>query len=262
MRFLVDEDIFRLYPELTLVALLVHSVRNGKPSEDVKALADQETRFTRNVFLAMPVADHPNIQVWRRAYQAFGPASRYHSSVEALVTRVVKGKSLPTINPLVDLYNVASLKYLVPIGGEDLAEVRGGLRLSRAQGSESFIPLGETKDDPPEIGEVGYFDEKGCVCRRFNWREGDRTKLTAATKHAILVLEGLPPTGEIELKEAGSTLGSWIGKFCGGWMEYFFLDARRPSIQFDPLASRVSRPASAGATLHRPPPGRETGEAT
>lgn len=40
-------------------------------------------------------------------------------------------------------------------------------------------------------GEVCYLDDKGAVCRCFNWRESQRTELTEATRNPILVIESI-----------------------------------------------------------------------
>lgn len=232
MQVTIEPKIFDLYPDLQVVVAVVRDLDNTHAVREVGELQEQEIRTTQALFTEMSVSSHPVIRAWRQAYQTFSTASRYHSSVEALVTRVVKGKGVSHINTLVDLYNIASLKYLVPIGGEDLACVSGNIRLGIAHGDEAFVALGSDVNETPDAGEVIYADAKGCLCRRFNWREADRTKLTAATKHAIFSLEGLPPTNEIELKEAAAALTGWVTRYCGGRVEHFLLHAQRPTITF------------------------------
>src|SRR5205814_2380274 len=81
------------------------------------------------------VAVHPRIAAWRDAFSAFGARpSKFQSSVEALVRRARRGDELPAVNLVVGLYNATSLGHLVPIGGDDLERVDGGLHLRRASG--------------------------------------------------------------------------------------------------------------------------------
>lgn len=232
MKLSVEQAILDRYPGLNIVALVVRDVENTTPVPDITELQAQELRFAQALFAETSVSAHPIIKAWRAVYQTFGTASRYHSSVEALVTRAVKGKGVSRINTLVDLYNIASLKYLVPIGGEDLAMLSGDMRLCCARGDEPFVALGTEENDLPDAGEVIYADEKGVLCRRFNWREADRTKLTAQTKHAIFCLEGIPPANEIEIKEAADALAGWIRQWCGGSSECFLLNAQHTDIHF------------------------------
>ena len=232
MELSVEQAVFDRYPGLNVVAVVVRDVDNTQRSSEIAALQAQEILFAQKLFAEMPVSAHPIVQAWRAVYQTFGTASRYHSSVEALVTRVVRGKGISRINMLVDLYNIASLKYLVPIGGEDLAMVSGNMQLGFARGDEPFIALGTDENDPPAPGEVIYADDKGVLCRRFNWREADRTKLTERTKHAIFCLEGIPPASELEIKEAAEALTQWVQRWCGGTFECFLLNTQRSDIHF------------------------------
>ncbi len=95
--------------------------------------------------------------------------SRYPSSAESLLARVLKGGELPRINALVDTYNAVSLRHVIPVGGEDLDELRGDLRLVRT-----------------DEGEVVWRDDEGVTCRRWNWRQEPRTRLTESD-HARLL---------------------------------------------------------------------------
>ena len=56
----------------------------------------------------------------------------------------------------------------------------------------------ETKN--PKEGEVVYIDDKEVLCRRWNWRECDKSKMTEETTNVALVVEGLPPTSKEEVE--------------------------------------------------------------
>jgi DNA/RNA-binding domain of Phe-tRNA-synthetase-like protein len=230
MKLTVTPDVFARYPTLCIAVLVMRGVDNTQNAPEVETLREQEVAVAQEVFRAQPISSHPVIRAWRDAYQVFGTASRYHSSIEALVTRVAKGGTLPTINTMVDLYNIVSIKYVLPIGGEDLKTIRGDIRLCLAEGTEEFLALGTTQNDPPPAGEIIYRDDEGCLCRRINWREADRTKLTRATEHAIFYCEGIPPTNDIDVKEAADQLARWIRHSCGGTPIFFLLGATHPII--------------------------------
>ncbi len=108
---------------------------------------------------------------------------------------------------------------MFPCGGEDLDQMEGDLRLALADGTEPFMTIGSDENDPPKEGEVVYKDDAGCVCRCWNWREADRTKLTEDTKNAILVIESLESNREGELKEALESLSKLVNVLLGGTTE-------------------------------------------
>jgi DNA/RNA-binding domain of Phe-tRNA-synthetase-like protein len=145
-------------------------------------------------------------------------------SVWAVTKRVVKGGELPTINDLVDLYNYICLKYVVPVGGEDLDKCEGEIELMYASGDDKFMEIGGIENNPPEKGEIVYKDDAGVLCRKFNWKEADRTKLTEDTKNAVIVIEVLPPISRETLEKAVSEFKDLVQKYCGGTSESFILD--------------------------------------
>src|SRR6476659_2778776 len=208
-RFLVTPEVFAMFPDAVLGVIVARGIDNTSQDEEIPARLRQEEARVRELFAGQPVTGHPRIAVWREAYRKFGARPKDHpSSIENLVRRVAKGHALPQINPLVDLYNTASLKFLVPAGGEDLDRTQGDIRLTVAGEGEAPVRLlGEPEERPPYPGEVLYKDDLGALCRRWNWKEADRTKLTPQTRRAILVLEGLPPVGVEEIMNATSFLG-------------------------------------------------------
>ena len=61
--------------------------------------------------------------------------------------------------------------------------------LGVTQGGDDFWPLGADDSEPTLPGEVCYYDDKGAICRCWNWREAKRTMLTENTTNAVLVTE-------------------------------------------------------------------------
>ena len=88
-----------------------------------------------------------SIKSWREAYSSFDAKPKdYKSSIEALAKRVLKGEQLPSINGLVDLGNYISIKYVLPVGGEDLNVVKGAIKLRFANGTEPFSRIGSSEN--------------------------------------------------------------------------------------------------------------------
>jgi hypothetical protein len=56
------------------------------------------------------------------------------------------------------------------------------------------------------VEEVVWTDERGVTCRRWNWRQGVRTRIDLQTHRAWFVLERLEPMPLAAAKEAAVTL--------------------------------------------------------
>lgn len=175
--------------------------------------------------------EHPRIAVWREAYRKFGAKPKDHpSSIENLVRRVRKGHTLSSINRVVDIYNAVSLESLLPAGAEDLDAIEGDVELAIAGPDEPPVRLlGEAEARPPNPGEVIYRDRAGALCRRWNWKEADRTKLTGETRRAVVVVEGLPPIERHDVSRAIEEIARRIAAHAGGDIETAILDRERPT---------------------------------
>jgi DNA/RNA-binding domain of Phe-tRNA-synthetase-like protein len=228
----VSEEIFRSFPNVLLGVVSFQQIDNsGEHEEIMKALRAEEVRTVER-FSGTPINDHPHIAAWREAYRKFGAKPKdYPSSIENLVRRAVKGHQLPHINLLVDIYNTISLRHIVPVGGEDLDQIRGDVQLTFATENEPPIRLlGESEERTPRPGEVIYKDDVGAICRRWNWKEADRTKFTKATVNGFLVLEGLPPVGRSLLEQALEALVQLVQSHCGGSVTQGVVDAGNAEI--------------------------------
>ena len=230
-RLLVTDEIFATFPEAVLGVITAQGIDNSGSGDDaILGPLRQEEERIRATLAGIQLSAHPHIAPWREAYRKFGARPKDHpSSIENLVRRVLKGWTVPHINPLVDLYNTISLRHLLPVGGEDLDRIEGDVRLTLATADEAPVHLlGEAEARPPEPGEVIYRDELGTLCRRWNWKEAERTKLTAVTRRAVLVIEGLPPVDRDLVARAAEELASQVRRHCGGEVAVALVDREHP----------------------------------
>jgi hypothetical protein len=136
----VDPSVHAVYPDYVALVLLASNLTNG-PSDAASDAQLAEVEAHLHASGLQRATDHPHIAAWRAAFSAFGAKlSRYPSSAESLITRVLKGQPLPRVNALVDLYNAISVRHVVPLGGEDADRLEGPLHLTTTAGGEIFDP--------------------------------------------------------------------------------------------------------------------------
>ena len=211
LEILVDTAVHERFPDYVALVLLASGVGNGPTDAGSAAqLADAEAHV-RAAGLSK-ATDHPHIAAWRAAFSAFGAKpKRYPSSAEALIARVLKGGELPRVNVLVDLYNAVSVRHVIPLGGEDADRLEGALRLTITEGGEPFDPRGDGSDvEAVAPGEVVWRDDRGVTCRRWNWRQGRRTRLTEQTTNAFFVFDRLEGVSVEELHAAADELSALL----------------------------------------------------
>ncbi|MEW2357884.1 phenylalanine--tRNA ligase beta subunit-related protein [Spirillospora sp. NPDC029432] len=199
-RIVIDQAVRDLRPDATVLAMTAEGLVNGPGGEPDAKVPDG-------------AAQDPHVEAWREAYRAFGAKpQRTRSSIDALLRRA---DALPSINRVVDAYNAVSVEYVLPIGGEDLDAYQGAARLVRASGDEPFdtVAGGETVTEHPAAGEVVWRDDLGVTCRRWNWRQCVRTRITESTRNALFLLERLEPYPLERLHEAGDALAARLREF-------------------------------------------------
>jgi DNA/RNA-binding domain of Phe-tRNA-synthetase-like protein len=217
----IDDAVAAAHPGYRAGFLIADGLFNG-PSD---AVSERELAAAEASWGGLErAADHPHIAAWRAAFSAFGAKpSRYPSSAEALMSRVLRGAGLPRVNRLVDLYNAVSVRHAIPVGGEDLDAVVGSVRLVAARGDEPFDAVPGSVENPrggavehPRSGEIVWADSAGVTCRRWNWRQGHRTRLTDATRRAYFLFDALPPLGDGELVAAMDELACLLAESSPG----------------------------------------------
>jgi DNA/RNA-binding domain of Phe-tRNA-synthetase-like protein len=208
----VDPEVAAAFPAYRALILVAEGVANGPTDGASEALLRAAEQAHADLERA---TDHPHVAAWRTAFSAFGAKpSRFPSSVEALLSRALKGQGLPRVNRLVDLYNAISVLHVVPVGGEDLDRIEPPMRLVRAQGDEPFDVREAEAVEHPRPGEVVWRDARAVTCRRWNWRQGRRTALSDATTRALFVFDRLEPMALADLQAAAADLTEHLSAWC------------------------------------------------
>lgn len=218
-RLSIRPEVLDRYPAYTCVVAYIDGIDNGGEVATSEHLLWQAESRAIARFNGANASGHPHIAAWRSAYQKFGAKPKKHlCSVEALLARVLSGEPLPSINPVVNLYNAVSIENVIPVGGEDRDKLASDLHLILASGTEPFDTRrsGQIIVEHPDAGEVVWADSAGVTCRRWNWRQCGRTAVRPDTTRGYFVFDCLPPFGMAEATAAAERFISLILAFSPG----------------------------------------------
>lgn len=230
-KFILEQPYLDIFPESKIGILVCKGINNQITNENKYADYLANAQKEALVHIENPeFTENPIIRTWRDAFYKFKTKKGARCSIEAMLKRVSKGNSIGTINPLVDIYNGISLKYGVPVGGEDIDKFEGDNRLTVADGGEEFITYGSDKSEPPYPGEVVYKDDAGAICRCFNWRESVRTMLTEETTNAFMCIETVAGERDDVLDAALDELKALIEQELGGEVVKHILSKDCPEV--------------------------------
>ncbi|MDY3570724.1 B3/4 domain-containing protein [Enterobacter hormaechei] len=211
----IDSRLVGIAPGFRALSIQVEAAPITQPEVAPAALAQVCQQMLND---DVPWAEN-HLAAWDEVFKAFGAKpKRTPCSASALRKRVIRDGSLPPLDPVVDIYNAISIRYAIPVGGENLAAYAGAPRLTLADGSEPFDTFkeGEPVVENPEPGEVIWRDDLGVTCRRWNWRQGIRTRLDSQAQSMWFILESLPSMPLAALQEAGDELVSNLQKLMPG----------------------------------------------
>lgn len=220
-RFVVEDSFWELFPQAVIGIAVAEGMKPAAnvPTDDaaeIERLLDRANVQAERFITSDVISENEPVRAWREAYRAFKTKKGARCSIENLLKRVLKGNPVGSITPSVDIYNAISLKYALPVGGEDIDAFEGDLRLGVTEGGDPFLPLGANEHDDPTLpGEVCYRDDAGAVCRCWNWRDGVRTALTNESSNAFLIIECVEPERADDCQAAVDELAQLVERYLG-----------------------------------------------
>lgn len=207
-----DNAIVERFPTIRAGVLHATGLANGASPPALLDAYRAEQRAVAGRLHDTAIADHASIAAWRRVFNAFGAKpTQYRNAAEALLRRLSKHDDIPSINTLVDIGNLVSIRYAMPVAVCDQTAVAGSTTVRFAAGTERFTDLGSSQTGHPEPGEVIFVDDDEVVsARRWCWRQSAQSATGASTVEALVVIEGhhgsAAPDVESALKDLAGLL--------------------------------------------------------
>jgi DNA/RNA-binding domain of Phe-tRNA-synthetase-like protein len=211
--FAYDDAVAERFP--TIRAGVIHASRlsNGPSPRELLEEYRAEQQATSERLKTTTIADLPQVAAWRRVFTGFGAKpTQFRNAAEALLRRLAKHGAIPTINTLVDIGNLISIRYAMPVAVFDQANIASGsTTVCFATGSELFTDLGSTDIVHPDPGEVIFVDSNDVVsARRWCWRQSAQSATSTTTVEALMVVEGHHDAASRDVESALTDLSSLL----------------------------------------------------
>lgn len=235
MFYKVSSAVFDKLPTACFGAVAVRGLDNTKKIPELETMLEENIKVCEQYFADKKPKETPDIVPYREAFRALDiNPNKFLCSIEALLTRIAKGKGFPTINPIVDLGNAISIKYHLPIGAHDLDSIDEGLDVRPAVEGDTFIAFGETEEEVPDIGEAIYASGHEVRTRRWTWRQSERGKITEETKAVLFPIDGFADVNKPEVLAATEEFVTLLRRFFGDGIEIEtgFVVAEHPCFTF------------------------------
>lgn len=187
MKVLVNDEIESVCPGF-VGAMVEADVKNTEYNAALWTEIERLGQQYKEQYTPETIKKLPGIEATRRVYRACGKdPSRYRPASEALIRRMLQGKNLYQINTLVDLVNLASIKFGYSIGGFDAGKFDGDtLTLGVGREGEPYEGIGRGMINI--AGLPVYRDASGGVGTPTS--DNERTKLDLSTTRILVLING------------------------------------------------------------------------
>jgi len=212
----IDVQLKTRFPDLKVLACEIKGVKVEKRNVELEKFQNKITKQVRQQYDLESLKNLSTFRAYRDFFWRVGiDPTKNRPAAEALIRRILGGKTIPNINTLVDAYNLASIKTEIALAAFDADKLKGNLLMRFAEKGEEFLGIGMEKPMLLQGGEIVVSDGEKLVAI-YPYRDADSTKITEKTKNVMLLVCGVPSIGEEILQKAARVALEYITRFCGG----------------------------------------------
>jgi DNA/RNA-binding domain of Phe-tRNA-synthetase-like protein len=215
MQVVIDDAVRRTF-ELSVGIAAIEGVRQKE--ETSSAISDEVAKVEaelKSSYSIDEVKDVRTIRMQRGFFWRMGvDPTKVRPASEALLRRILLNKGLPRVSPIVDAYNIASVKTLLTFSAFDLAKINPPLSVRFSREGEAVVLIGNRKKKL--TGKELVLTDSAKVLCVYVHGDVDETKVTDATTDVLLVAYGIPGLSHDELEEGMVVAANYIRQFAGG----------------------------------------------
>lgn len=216
MRISIQSQLEPRFPGLKVLVCRVDGLLVEREKSELQMFKGEVIEEIKQKYDIATVKDEPVFRAYRDFFWRAGiDPTKVRPAAEALIRRVLAGKSIPTVNTLVDSYNLASIRTGIALGAFDASKLAGDLTLRLANRGEKFLGIGMNDSMELDGNELVVSDGEKLIAV-YPYRDADDTKVTTGTRDLCLLVCGAPGIDEDVLKEASRIAVEYITRFCGG----------------------------------------------
>ena len=233
MKFIVEEKVFSVLPAACFGVVVARGIDNRSSDSRPPEVLKQSVEAVEAKFSTIRVKEAAEIAPYREAFGKLGiNPNKFLSSIEAMASRIEKKKGFPSINPVVDLGNALSLKYLLPMGAHDIDAASGDIQVRFSRKGDLFTPFGEEQAELLEEGELIYSAGDRVKTRRWIWRQSEEGKVTENSRNIFFPIDGFTDGNLERVLLARDELAAWLVRIFGAEVQVGIVDRENRAMEF------------------------------
>lgn len=227
----IDDEIFKREPQYKRVVIIFKNCINRETPPTIWAMFKDICASINATIVAERITEIPVIKAWRHAFRNFGiNSSSDRPAIEALLRRAVNNPtSFKSINFLVDLGNIVSLQYLLPVGVHPFTEDSHDYQLKLADGNEKYADFVTKQQETIAPGEIIFADGDVVQTRKWVWRQSAQSMISISTKDFFLNIDFINDIAEPELFLISDNIKTFFEHELKTSGELYVLTEKQPS---------------------------------
>jgi len=221
MKFSVTDEVLDLGVKVVIV--IIKDMKNIQENKEFSSYKNSIIDDMKKHLTQESIEDNKILKGFWKLHENIGKTSKKDiSSPENLLNMIITNGTVPSINLIVDIYNLTSIQTNMALGAHDLNNITGNVTLRLTDGSENFLPIGYSKPKPVSRGEYAYIDDANDILCRMEVRQVEKTKVTTETTSCMYIVQGNENTTEKDVEVAANMLIELTTKYCGGIAEIIY----------------------------------------
>ena len=215
MEFFVQQAVLDAGVKILFAA--VYGIDNHGESPEWQAHREARLQELAETYASLDVHADPILEGFNILHDKTGVKRRKNiPASENLIRLLKKNGGMFYINQAVDIYNLISLESKLALGAHNIDRVSGNVTLRFTDGTERFVPIGQTEPIPVAPHEYSYCDDDNEVLCRLEIRQVEKTKVDASARNIFYIVQGNEATPEALLYETAEQIIAQTTRYCGG----------------------------------------------
>jgi DNA/RNA-binding domain of Phe-tRNA-synthetase-like protein len=211
-----SQDLKEQFPGLQALVAYIDGVKVADSGAQFQKVYEELSVEVRQKYALNSLKDVPILRAYRDFFWRVGiDPTKVRPAAEALIRKILSGRTLPRINNLVDAYNLASIKTEIALAAFTRDRLKCDLLMRRAKEGEEFLGIGMDKTIKLTGIEVVISDSEKLVAI-YPHRDAETSKISHSTTSVLMLVCGVPGIESEILEDAGEVATSYIVRFCGG----------------------------------------------
>ena len=215
MEFFVEQAV--LDAGVKIVFAVVHCLDNHGEDPEWAAYREKRLEELFEEYAELDIHTDPILEGFNILHDKTGVKRRKNiPASENLIKLLKKNHGMFYINQAVDIYNLISLESKLALGAHNIDRVDGNVTLRFTDGSERFVPIGQTEPVPVAPHEYCYCDDVNEVLCRLEIRQVEKTKVDEEAQNVFYIVQGNEATPYELLYETAQKIVDLTVHYCGG----------------------------------------------